>query len=137
LLLIINSAVVLRYRAQVPRLEALLHMPAESRFGLHPDPRYAKLRGHTLLILGPDDRAYFNNFPATPYLDWTLSQADFGHLTEYAAVVRVAQKMGATPPEYLLDQAHQVPRLKQLLPAVFGTYEPAGMPDLYKRRPTR
>ncbi|MDB5235222.1 MAG: hypothetical protein JWR44_2215 [Hymenobacter sp.] len=135
LLLIINAAVVLRYRAQVPGLEVLLRMPAESRFGLHPDPRYARLRGHSLLILGPDDRAYFNNFPATPYLDWTLSQADFGHLNEYAAVVRVAQKMGPNPPEYLLDQAHQVPHLKQLLPSVFGTYEPAGMPDLYMRRP--
>ena len=36
LLLIINAAVVLRYRALIPRLEALLHMPAESRFGLEP-----------------------------------------------------------------------------------------------------
>jgi hypothetical protein len=69
LLLILNSAVVLRYRAQVPGLEAFLRMPAESRFGLRPDPRYAALRGQTLLILGPDDRAYFNNHPL--HLIWT------------------------------------------------------------------
>jgi hypothetical protein len=135
LLLILNSAVVLRYRAQVPGLEALLHMPAESRFGLQPDPRYAALRGQTLLILGPDDRAYFNNYPATPYLDWALSQADFGHLMEYAAVVRVAQRIGPSPPAYLLDQSAQVPRLKRLLPSVFGSYEPTGTPGLYRRRP--
>ena len=134
LLLILNAAVVLRYRAHVPRLEALLHMPAESRFGLRPDPRYAALRGRTLLILGPDDRAYFHNRPATPYLDWTLSQVDFGHLNEYAAVVRIAQRMSAAPPDYLLDQTAQVPRLKQLLPAVFGAYEPAGTPGLYRRQ---
>lgn len=133
LLLVLNAAVVLRYRAQVPRLEALLHMPAESRFGLQPDPRYAALRGQTLLVLGPDDRAYFNNRPATPYLDWTLSQVDFGHLTEYAAVVRVAQKVGAAPPEYLLDQTAQVPRLKQLLPGIFGPYAPTSTPGLYRR----
>ena len=135
LLLILNAAVVLRFRAHVPRLEELLHMPAESRFGLLPDPRYAALRGQTLLILGPDDRAYFYNRPATPYLDWTLSQADFGHLNEYAAVVRVADKMGPVPPAYLLDQSNQVPRLKQLLPGIFGPYESTSTPNLYHRRP--
>ncbi|MBO2013066.1 hypothetical protein J4E00_28660 [Siccationidurans soli] len=135
LLLIINAVVVLRYRAHVPRLEGLLRMPAESRFGIEPDPHYAALRGQTLLILGPDDRAYFNNHPATPYLDWTLSQVDFGHLNEYAAVVRVAQKMGVTPPAYLLDQGHHVPRLQQLLPNIFSAYEPTSTPGLYRRRP--
>ncbi|OGX88337.1 hypothetical protein [Hymenobacter glacialis] len=134
LLLVLNAALVLRYRAHVPRLEALLQMPAESRFGLQPDPRYAALRGHTLLIMGQDDRAYFHNRPATPYLDWALSQADFGHLNEYAAVVRIAQKVSASPPDYLLDQVAQVPRLKQLLPAVFGVYQPTGTPGLYRRQ---
>ena len=134
LLLLLNATVVLRYRAYVPRLEAILHMPAESRFGVEPDPRFAALRGQTLLVLGPDDRPYFYNHPATPYLDWTLSQADFGHLNEYAAVVRVAQKMGPTPPAYLLDEARLVPRLKQLLPGIFGPYEPTATPALYKRK---
>ena len=134
LLLIINAVVVLRYRAQVPRLESLLHMPAESRFGLEPDPRYAAVHGQTMLILGPDDRAYFNNRPATPYLDWALSQVDFGHLNEYAAVVRVAQRMGPTPPTYLLDQSRIVPRLKQLLPGIFSAYEPTDTPGLYRRK---
>jgi hypothetical protein len=134
LLLLINSVLVLRYRAQVPPLESLLHMPAESRFGLEPDPRYAALRGQTLLILGPDDRAYFNNHPATPYLDWALSQVDFGHLNEYAAVVRVAQKMAPNPPTYLLDQSRIVPRLKQLLPGIFSAYEPTETPGLYRRK---
>ncbi|HEX8504148.1 MAG TPA: hypothetical protein VF630_02185 [Hymenobacter sp.] len=137
LLLILNAAVVLRYRAHIPRLEALLRMPAESRFGLQPDPRYASLQGQTLLILGPDDRAYFHNHPATPYLDWALSQVDFGHLNEYAAVVRVAQKMGPAPPSYLLDQTNQVPRLKQLLPAIFGPYEATSTPGLYHLKPTQ
>jgi hypothetical protein len=135
LLLIIGAVVTLRYRAHVPQLETLLRMPAESRFGLAPDPRYAALRGQTLLILGPDDRAYFNNHPATPYLDWTLSQVDFGHLDEYAAVVRMAQKMGPNPPAYLLDQGRHLPRLKQLVPGIFGAYEATSTPGLYRRKP--
>ena len=132
LLLILNAVVVLRYRAQIPRLEAVLHMPAESHFGLQPDPRYAALRDQTLLVLGPDDRAYFNNRSATPYLDWNLSKADFGHLTEYAAVVRVAQKMGPVPPDYLLDQENQLPHLRKLLPGIFGRYEPTSTPGLFR-----
>ena len=134
LLLLLNVTVVLRYRAYVPHLEALLHMPAESRFGLAPDPRYDAIRGQTLLVLGPNDRPYFYNHPATPYLDWTLSQADFGHLNEYAAVVRIAQKVGPIPPTYLLDEARLVPRLKQLLPDVFGPYELTTTPGLYRRQ---
>ncbi len=134
LLLLLNATAVLRYRAYVPRLEAILHMPAESRFGLAPDPRYDALRNQTLLVLGPDDRPYFNNHPATPYLDWTLSQADFGHLNEYAAVVRVAQKISPAPPAYLLDEARLVPRLKLLLPGLFGPYELTDTPGLYKRK---
>ena len=135
LLLLLNAAVVLRYRAQVPRLEGLLRMPAESRFGARPDPRYAALRGQSLLVLGPDDRAYLTARPTTPYLDWTLAQADFGHLNEYAAVVRVAQKMGPVPPTYLLDQCALVPRLRQLLPGVFGPYRATALPGLYRRQP--
>ena len=84
--------------------------------------------------MGQDDRAYFHNRPATPYLDWALSQVDFGHLNEYAAVVRIAQKISISPPEYILDQTALVPRLKQLLPAVFGAYEPTSTPGLYRRQ---
>ncbi len=134
LLLILNAAVVLRYRAHVPRLEALLRMPAESRFGLQPDPRYAALRNQTLLILGQDDRAYFNNRPTTPYLDWALSQVDFGHLDEYAALVRISQRVGPTPPAYLLDQVAIMPRLQLLLPSIFASYQPTGTPGLYRRQ---
>jgi len=48
--------------------------------------------------------------------------------------VRVAQKVGAAPPDYLLDQSNQVPRLKKLLPAVFSPYQPTGTPGLYRRQ---
>ena len=53
------------------------------------------------------------------------------------AVVRVAQKMTPAPPDYLLDQENQVPRLKQLLPGIFGVYEITSTPNLYRRRPVR
>ena len=52
-------------------------------------------------------------------------------------MVRLAQKMTPAPPNYLLDQEQQVPRLKQLLPGIFGPYEATSTPNLYQRRPVR
>ena len=48
-----------------------------------------------------------------------------------------AQQMGAAPPAYVLDQRHLVPRLKQLLPGVFGPYQPTETPGLYRRQPAK
>ena len=135
LLLVLAATVVLRYRAWVPGLETLLRLPAESRAGLRPDPRYAALRGQSLLVLGPDQRAYLRNRPSTPYLDWNLAQTDFGQLDEYATLVRIAGHLAPARPHYVLDQAQLLPRLQRLLPSVFGGYVATGMPDLYQLPP--
>ena len=135
LLLTIVIVTGLRYRALVPGLEAALHLPAESRFGLRPDPRLAGLRGQRVLVLGPDPRPYLTNQLASPYLDWGLAQADFDHLNEYAALVRIAQRITADPPTYIIDQQQLLPRLRTLLPAAFSRYEPAPMPGVYYLKP--
>ena len=137
LLLLLTIAVVagLRYRALVPGLETALRLPAESRYALRPDPRLAALRGQRVLVLGPDRRPYLTNQLASPYLDWGLAQADFGHLNEYAALVRVAQHVAADPPVYIIDQQRLLPRLRTLLPGVFGRYEATPTPGVYRAKP--
>ena len=132
LLLVLAATVTLRYRGQVPYLEVLLHLPAESRFGLRPDPNYARLQGQPILVLGSDNRPYLHNRLATPYLDWELAQADFGHLNEYAPVVRIARQVGADPPRFLIDQEQLVPRLQRRIPGVFGRYKATATPGLYQ-----
>lgn len=133
LLLLLAATVALRYRAFVPGLEAALHLPAESQFGLRADPKFAYLGGRPLLILGADHRAYLAARPATPYLDWQLAQADFGHLDEYAAVVRIAQRI-PVPPQFVLDQVGLLPRLQRQMPLLFAGYERTDVPQLYQRR---
>ena len=133
LLLLLAATVALRYRAFVPGLEAALRLPAESHYSLRPDPVFARLHGQPLLILGADQRAYLAARPATPYLDWQLSQTDFGHLDEYAAVVRIAQHI-PQPPRFLLDQTGLLPRLQQQLPQLFGRYQVTATPRLYQWR---
>ncbi len=131
LLALLVVTAMLRYRAFVPGLESALHLPAESQYSLRPDPRYAALRGQPLLVLGADPRAYLTARPTTPYLDWQLSQVDFGHLDQYAAVVHLAQNI-PVPPRFLLDQTGLLPRLQQQLPQVFGRYRLTATAQLYE-----
>lgn len=131
---VLGLVVVVRYRDLVPGLPTLLHLPAESAFTPQPNPIYRHLvAGQSVLVLGPDRRAYLAHPAARPYLDWSLAQADFGHLTEYAAVVRMSRSLALNPPTYILDQNQLLPRLRYLLPAVFGRYEPVpGVPAAYQ-----
>lgn len=134
-LLLLGSVVALRYRAQVPGLPTLLRLPAESELAPQPARVYARLApGRAVLVLGPDRRPYLDHPAARPYLDWPLAQADFNHLNEYAAVVRVARTLGAQPPAYIIDQQGLMPRLRHLLPTLFGPYKAvAGRPGVYQR----
>ena len=135
-LAVLALVAVVRYRALVPGLPTLLRLPPESAFAPRPVPAYARLAaGRPVLVLGPDRRAYLTHPAARPYLDWPLAQLDFDHLTEYAAVVRVAQNLGPQPPFYILDPGNQLPRLRYLLPQLFGAYQPVlGVPGAYERR---
>lgn len=133
-LVVLAGTVVVRYRAYVPGLADRLRLPLESSFGLLPDPRFARLQGHTLLVLGPGLRPYLSARSATPYLDWPLAQADLGHLNEYVAVVRTARR-STPPPDFILDQIKLLPRLSQQLPGVFGNYRKVeGVAGLYQQK---
>ena len=130
----LGLVVVVRYRDLVPGLPTLLRLPAESAFAPQPNAAYRRLAaGQPVLVLGPDRRAYLTHPAARPYLDWPLAEADFGHLTEYAALVRVGRSLAPNPPTYILDQNQLLPRLRYLLPAVFGRYEPVpSVPGAYQ-----
>ena len=132
-LVVLASVVVVRYRALVPGLPALLRLPLETAAAPQPAPAYARLApGRALLVLGPDRRAYLQHPAARPYVDWPLAQADFGHLNEYAALVRISRSLGPRPAPYLLDQVGLLPRLRYLLPGAFGRYQPVpGVPGAY------
>jgi hypothetical protein len=132
-LVVLASVVVVRYRGLVPGLPALLRLPLEAAAAPQSAPAYARLvPGSPVLVLGPDRRIYLQHPAAHPYVDWTLAQADFGHLNEYAALVRISRSLGPRPAPYLLDQANLLPRLRYLLPGSFGRYRPVpGVPGAY------
>ncbi|SHI42563.1 hypothetical protein SAMN02745146_0840 [Hymenobacter daecheongensis DSM 21074] len=133
LIALLSVVVVVRYRTLLP-LEKALPIPPEQHYAVQPNPAYAALRGQRLLVLGPDRRPYLQNRAATPYLDWQLSQADFGHLNEYAAIFRLAQSFAQLPPDYIIDEARLMRELQYKVPAVFGRYQKTATPNVYRRR---
>jgi hypothetical protein len=132
LLVVLGTIVLVRYRT-VLGLEYAVQIPAESRYAVQPNPAYAAVKGQRLLVLGNDQRSYLYNRLATPYLDWSLAQTDFGHLNEYAAVSRLAHNFAPTPPDYIIDKAGLLPELRYKIPAVFGKYQLTATPRVYKR----
>ncbi|GAA4019732.1 hypothetical protein GCM10022408_37300 [Hymenobacter fastidiosus] len=133
LLLLLGLVVGVRYR-MVLGLEKAVPIPAEQSYAGQPNPAYAALQGRSVLVLGPDRRPYMQAPLATPYLDWQLSQVDFGHLNEYAAVFRVAQNFARQPPEYIIDDARLMRELQYKVPRVFGRYQPTSLPNVYRWR---
>ncbi|WP_133274500.1 hypothetical protein [Hymenobacter radiodurans] len=113
-------------------LEQLVQIPAESNYAIQPHPAYTAVQGQRLLVLGPDRRPYVQNSLASPYLDWRLAQADFGHLNEYAAIFRLSQNFAPQPPTYLIDEVGLLPELRYKLPAIFGRYQPTSTPRVYR-----
>ena len=134
-LVVLGGVFIIRYRELVPGLQGLRRLPAESKFAPQPAPAYNRLGRGAVLVLGPDRRPYLTHPAARPYLDWPLAQDDFGHLNEYAAVVRIAASLASQPPTYVIDQRGLMPSLRYLLPGIFGHYEAVGnLPGVYQRR---
>ncbi|SHK18129.1 hypothetical protein [Hymenobacter psychrotolerans] len=128
---VLASVVGLRYR-EILHLETVLQFPAESRYAVQPNPQYAAIKGQSLLVLGPDMRPYIDNRPASPYLDWRLAQADFGYLSQYAAVYRLSRNLAPAPPTVLIDQTNRLEELQYKVPAIFGRYQPTATPRVYR-----
>ncbi|MDF7812480.1 hypothetical protein [Hymenobacter sp. YC55] len=130
-LVLLGCVVGLRYR-ELLRLEGVLRFPAEARYAVQPNPKYANLRGQRLLVLGADLRPYLTNPIGSPYLDWRLAQVDFGHLSQYAAVYRLARNLESAPPTVLIDQTNRLTELQYKVPAIFGRYQPTSTPRVYR-----
>ncbi|OUJ76183.1 hypothetical protein [Hymenobacter crusticola] len=132
LLLVLGAIVTVRYRT-ILGIEQVLQLPAESQYAVQPNPAYGAVQGQRILVLGNDQRPYLHNRLATPYLDWSLAQVDFGHLEEYAAVARLAHNFTPIPPDYIIDEVGLLPTLRYKVPAVFAQYKPTATPRVYKR----
>lgn len=87
-----------------------------------------------ILVLGSDIGAYRDNYPATPYLNWSLAQYDLDQLDNYEAIINVYDNFRNDPPEYLIDRENLVNKLFRRVPALAAQYEPTTMPGVYHHK---
>lgn len=99
-----------------------------------PSPLPGDIRNQKLLVIGEDLSAYWQNRPATPYLNWDLAKYDLRNLDNYEAVVNVYAHFREDPPTYIIDRENVVEKLFQRAPALGAMYRPTNTPGVYQRR---
>lgn len=86
-----------------------------------------------ILVIGDDEGEYFNNFPATPYINWELARKDFENLNSYESVISIFDKFVADPPTYIIDKEQMMPELFSRLPEIGKQYQKTAWKGIYKR----
>lgn len=92
------------------------------------------IKNQKILVIGDDMSAYYDNRPATPYLNWNLAQYDLKNLDNYDAVINVYNHFRQDPPAYIIDRADVVGKLFQRAPALGARYKKTGMAGVYQRK---
>jgi hypothetical protein len=100
---------------------------------LNPSRLPAEVRQKRLLVLGNDPAAYVENYPATPYLNWSLARQELEYANQYEHAASILRHFEQDPPEYLVDQRGLAPRLFARIPALERQYQQIS-PGVYRRR---
>ena len=98
-----------------------------------PSPLPGNIQNQKVLVIGDDMSAYYQNRPATPYLNWNLAKYDLKNLDNYDAVINVYNHFRQDPPMYIIDRADVVDKLFQRAPALSTQYKKTAMNGVYKR----
>ncbi len=90
------------------------------------------IRGKRIIVLGDALSEYLENFPATPYLNWSLARYDLERLDNYDNVINILRNFEQDPPEYIIDRQNLVPKLFTRIPALQRRYRRVGE-GIYRR----
>ncbi len=106
---------------------ASLYLPQSSKHldftQLNAKIAHPELLGKKVLVLGNNNRYYFQNTLATPYYDWQLAQHHFSHLDYYTVVVDIYLNFGQDPPHVIVDEANFAKHLFRQIPLLGQQYE--------------
>lgn len=113
-----------------------------ARYGLLADVRYEKLFSEKsrldheimdkkIMILGSDWDLYTHNVPATPFLDWSLSQPFFTNIDNLDNLLFIERTFSTDPPEVIIDPENRMEDVFRKLPMLHGQYRVNG--SLYFR----
>ena len=90
------------------------------------------IRNRRIIVLGEALSEYQDNYPATPYLNWSLARHDLERLDNYDNVINILRNFEQDPPEYIIDRQNLVPKLFSRIPALERRYKRVGE-GIYRR----
>jgi hypothetical protein len=76
-----------------------------------------QINNKKILVLGPDMAPYLNARPATPFLEWSLSQKVFNELNYYDNLSIIGRGFSNDMPQVIIDQEKIMPELVSKIPA--------------------
>jgi hypothetical protein len=84
-------------------------------------------------VTGSNTDLYLNVQPATKYLNWQLSQDDFGRLDRFEALENVRISIQSDMPDIIVDQTNIIPTIFAKLP-LFSHYYQQEINGIYKKK---
>jgi hypothetical protein len=92
----------------------------------------SEIRGKRILVLEDSLDLYNDNFLATPFLNWKLSQNIFRHPDYYENVTKVYHAFKTDPPEVVIDKENLLENFFERMPEIRSGYLRQG--DRYIRK---
>ncbi|HNP17563.1 MAG TPA: hypothetical protein PKL31_03930 [Fulvivirga sp.] len=83
---------------------------------------YKDLEGLRILVLDDDLRPYYYAKPATPFLNWQVSQEIFNNLDYYDNLTKLYEGMMNDKPEIIIDRHNVMPAVFEKIPALRSMY---------------
>lgn len=100
---------------------------------VYPSTHKPVYTGKKILVLGDDIRPYYYAYPATPYLNWSLSKDQLLALDYYDNLESIDKNFRLDMPDYIIDQINLAPRLLAKFPLIEKEYQPVE-DHIYKRK---
>lgn len=88
------------------------------------------IRGKKVWVLGTHYTYYIEGVPATKYLNWQVSQDDFGKLDAFSSLENIRENLQLDKPEVIIDEQKLLPELFKRVPFLAREYVLAA-PNVY------
>jgi hypothetical protein len=86
------------------------------------DSELSPVKGKRILVLAPGAELYKNNFLATPFLNWNLSEGIFRNPDYYENVTQVYHAFKTDPPEMVIDPENLLAKFLERMPEIKSSY---------------
>lgn len=131
--LLISSALAVMIFLQYAQLHGGLWATQRQKACATLPPENPLLSGKKIWVVGNDYLPYLQGSSATKYLNWRVSQDDFGKLNNFNSLEHIRENVESAQPEVIVDKLHVLPEVFKRIPSLSKHYVLL-TPDMYGYR---